>query len=81
MVHCITLHNTIQHRLHIWDQGERLLTFMVYLSTVRAGGATVFPALGLVVPPQEGTALFWHTINTQVTSLSCVDNSNKCVVI
>ena len=39
---------------------------MVYLSTVRAGGATVFPALGLVVPPQEGTALFWHTINTQV---------------
>ena len=54
---------------------------MVYLSTVRAGGATVFPALGLVVPPQEGTALFWHTINTQVTSLSCVDNSNKCVVI
>ena len=33
---------------------------------VRAGGATVFPNLGLVVPPAEGTALFWHTINTKV---------------
>ena len=66
-------HQTSLTRL---DQGERLLTFMVYLSTVRAGGATVFPALGLVVPPQEGTALFWHTINTQVCSLSTVDNCN-----
>ena len=48
-------------------QGERLMTFMVYLSDVEAGGHTVFPNLGLSVPPVRGSALFWHTINSEVS--------------
>ena len=48
-------------------QSERLMTFMVYLSDVEAGGHTVFPNLGLSVPPVKGSALFWHTINSMVS--------------
>ena len=48
-------------------QSERLMTFMVYLSDVEAGGHTVFPNLGLSVPPVKGSALFWHTINSVVS--------------
>ena len=46
--------------------GERLMTFMVYLSSVPDGGGgnTVFPLLGLSVPPQEGSALFWKTVRS-----------------
>ena len=42
------------------------MTFMVYLSDVEAGGHTVFPNLGLSVPPARGSALFWHTVNSVV---------------
>ena len=44
--------------------GERLMTFMVYLSNVTHGGSTVFPLLGLSVAPVKGSALFWHTVNS-----------------
>ena len=37
---------------------------MIFLSTVEAGGHTIFPLLGLTVPPREGSALFWHTVNS-----------------
>ena len=43
------------------------MTFMVYLSNVEAGGHTVFPNLGLSVPPARGSALFWHTVNSVVS--------------
>ena len=43
--------------------GERLMTFMVYLSSVE-GGNTVFPLLGVTVPPTQGSALFWHTVTS-----------------
>ena len=43
------------------------MTFMIYISDVEAGGHTVFPNLGLSVPPVGGSALFWHTINSEVT--------------
>ena len=45
-------------------QTERVMTFMVYLSNVTEGGNTVFPNLGITVPPVKGSALFWHTITT-----------------
>ena len=44
--------------------GERLMTFMVYLSSVEEGGNTAFPLLGLTVPPSQGAALFWHTVTS-----------------
>ena len=45
-------------------RGERVMTFMVYLSSVEVGGNTAFPLLGLTVPPRQGSALFWHTVTS-----------------
>jgi len=45
------------------EAGARISTFMGYLSDVESGGRTVFPGLGLSVPPEKGSALFWFTLN------------------
>ena len=37
-------------------------TLMFYLSTVTAGGSTVFPRLGVGAQPSAGSAVFWHNI-------------------
>ena len=34
-------------------------SFTMFLTNVEAGGATVFPNLGISVWPQKGNALFW----------------------
>lgn len=39
--------------------GQRLATFVVYLSKVESGGGTSFPAIGLEVAPRKGSALFF----------------------
>lgn len=39
--------------------GQRVATLVMYLNTPRAGGATVFPCLGLTVSPQRGNAVFF----------------------
>ncbi|XP_052769082.1 prolyl 4-hydroxylase subunit alpha-1-like isoform X2 [Mya arenaria] len=42
--------------------GNRIATFMYYISDVQAGGATVFPYLGLKVFPKKAAALFWYNL-------------------
>ena len=45
--------------------GLRMITFMVYLSDVEAGGHTVFPQAGISVKPVAGSALYWYNCGAQ----------------
>lgn len=42
--------------------GNRIATWLTYLTDVEAGGATVFPYLGISVYPKKGSALFWYNL-------------------
>ncbi|KAK7487669.1 hypothetical protein BaRGS_00021088, partial [Batillaria attramentaria] len=43
--------------------GERIATFLVYLSDVEKGGNTVFVKSHISVAPQKGMALFWYNFD------------------
>ncbi|KAG8333015.1 Prolyl 4-hydroxylase, alpha polypeptide [Homalodisca vitripennis] len=43
--------------------GNRLATFMIYMSDVGWGGHTVFPDLQISVRPKKGAALFWYNLH------------------
>ena len=49
---------------HIKFGGPRFCTFMIYLSDVESGGRTVFPTIGVSVPPIAGSALFWMNLDS-----------------
>ncbi|XP_063714153.1 prolyl 4-hydroxylase subunit alpha-2-like [Symsagittifera roscoffensis] len=49
--------------------GNRLATFMAYLSDVPLGGATAFPNLKLSFFPAKGSALFWFNTNLNQADL------------
>lgn len=42
--------------------GNRMSTFLFYMSDVEAGGATVFPQINLALWPKKGAAAFWHNL-------------------
>lgn len=42
--------------------GNRIATFLVYMSDVPSGGATVFPYIGLKLFPKKGAAAFWYNL-------------------
>ena len=47
--------------------GGRLSTLMFYLSSVQAGGLTVFPRLGVWARPSPGSAVLWDNIRRDGT--------------
>ncbi|XP_052071020.1 prolyl 4-hydroxylase subunit alpha-2-like isoform X3 [Mytilus californianus] len=42
--------------------GNRIATFLAYMSDVEAGGATVFPYIGVKIFPKRGMAAFWYNL-------------------
>ncbi|XP_050048009.2 prolyl 4-hydroxylase subunit alpha-1 isoform X2 [Dermacentor andersoni] len=43
--------------------GNRIATWLNYMSDVSAGGATVFPQLRLTLWPEKGAAAFWYNLH------------------
>jgi prolyl 4-hydroxylase len=42
--------------------GQRILTILVYLATVKKGGETFFPSFDLKVQPKAGRAVLWRNV-------------------
>ena len=53
---------SIENKDNPYITGDRLATFMIYLSDVARGGRTAFPRLGVAVPPKKGSAVFWYNL-------------------
>ncbi|GKY95435.1 hypothetical protein MPSEU_000505000 [Mayamaea pseudoterrestris] len=56
-----THHDFIPHQVDR-QCGPRILTFLLYLSDVEAGGGTNFPNLDITIMPKRGRALLWPSV-------------------
>jgi prolyl 4-hydroxylase len=52
-------------RKHMETGGQRLATFILYLTEVDSGGETSFPAIGLRIMPRKGGAVFFLNTDAQ----------------
>lgn len=43
--------------------GQRIATLVMYLNDVEAGGATLFPQLGIETKPRKGCAVYFENVN------------------
>ncbi len=48
---------------HLAQGGQRVATFVMYLSEVEQGGGTYFPNTGIEVRPKKGAAVFFANVN------------------
>jgi len=51
-------------RSNMSEAGQRIITIVMYLNDVEAGGATIFPELKLNVYPKKGSALYFSYFTT-----------------
>lgn len=54
--------------------GQRLKTAMVYLNDVEEGGTTVFPRLGIEIPPKKGRLLIFNNIDEKKPNYPLYDS-------
>jgi prolyl 4-hydroxylase len=52
-------------RMHTAKSGQRIITIIMYLNDVKAGGATVLPNIKLSVYPKKGSALYFSYFNSK----------------
>jgi prolyl 4-hydroxylase len=51
-------------RVHTAASGQRIITVIIYLNNVTAGGATIFPNINLSIYPKKGSALYFSYYNS-----------------
>lgn len=51
-------------RIHTARGGQRIITVVMYLNNVAAGGATIFPNINLSIYPKKGSALYFSYFNS-----------------
>jgi prolyl 4-hydroxylase len=51
--------------IHVQKGGQRVITVIMYLNDVEAGGETIFPELDFSVAPRKGSAVYFSYCNSQ----------------